>query len=252
MIFFQMWWDFIFAEHVQIDFFFFFRFWGFFFSRDLLLPQIPLSLSNQTVDMHKRLRNQNETLRNKQYDDWKRTFKEIKQWENKSGRMSQNPCLTLESSDWRPRITIGKSKTKQIGYLNTKKQNKRKVCLSAVTHHVIFPSVLTHGLVKAETHGTNIWIETEIQKDTNVLPSFGCEPCEKTQERRRRLATMISGTISGFGAGKMTECCRVLGGGGMERQKTAGLLDPPLRQSLPAPLRSQALFVFWCRKHRFD
>lgn len=179
----------------KIDiYFFFFRFWAFFFSRDLLLPQIPLSLSNQTVDMRKRLRNQNETLINKQYDDWKRTFKEIKQWENKSGGISQNPCLTLESSDWRPRITIRKSKTKQIGYLNTKKQNKRKVCLSAATHHVIFPSVLTHGLVKAETHGTNIWIETEIQKDTNVLPSFGCEPCEKTQERRQRL---------GFRAGKM-------------------------------------------------
>lgn len=198
-------------------FFFFFRFWAFFFSRDLLLPQIPLSLSNQTVDMHKRLRNQNETLRNKQQDDWKRTFKEIKQWENKSVGMSQKIPRWGRDSDWRPRITIRKSKTKQIGYLNTKKQNKRKVCLSAATHHVIFPSVLTHGLVKAETHGTNIWIETEIQKDTNVLPSFGCEPCEKTQERRRRLATMISGTISGFRAGKMTECCRMLGAGGMER-----------------------------------
>lgn len=30
---------------------------------------------------------------------------------------------------------------------------------------------------------------------------------------------MISGTISGFRAGKMTECCRVLGGGGMESKR---------------------------------
>lgn len=53
---------------------------------------------------------------------------------------------------------------------------------------------------------------------------------------------MISGTISGFSAGKNDRVLR--GEGRMESKKTAGLLDPPLRQSPPAPLRSQALFVF--------
>lgn len=50
-------------------------------------------------------------------------------------------------------------------------------------------------------------LERKERKDTNSLPSLGCEP--------------------------------------REQKKSACLLDPPLRQSPPAPLRSQASFGFF-------
>lgn len=65
----------------------------------LFLPQIPLSLSNQTVgEMEKK--------NNKKWETEKVKQKERKK--SNSGT-SQNPSLTLESSDWQPKTNTPKT-----------------------------------------------------------------------------------------------------------------------------------------------